>query len=120
MRAVLYTHDMEPITVIELEPWAWEFLREQGQVRLAVYRPACVRHDPDETPQPFDMSQWIVRITAEVLVRGQHSSLMLFTNDEEAALLLKSVFLPGQHREVQDREKSAFAQGFLHALNNLR
>ena len=44
---------------------------------------------------------------------------MLFTDDEEAALLLKSELLPGQHKDVQSRERSAFAQGFMDALNML-
>jgi hypothetical protein len=107
MRAVLYAHDMEPITVIELQPWAWQFLREQRSVRLAVQRPmvAWVDSETRNNPQPLDMSAWIVHITAEVLVRGRHTSLMLFTNDEEAALLLKSELLPGQHRDVREREK---------------
>lgn len=120
MRAVLYTHDMEPITVIEIQPWAWQYLREQGSVRLAVHRPAAAHYNPDAKNVPsLDMSRWIVYITAEVLVRGKHKSLMLFTHDEEAALLLKSELLPGQHRDVQDREKAAMAKGFMDALNML-
>jgi hypothetical protein len=111
---------MEPITVIELEPWAWQFLREQRSVRLAVHRQVSAHYDPDAENAPtFDMGKWIVHITAEVLVRGKHTSLMLFTNDEEAALLLKSELLPGQHRDVQDREKAAMAKGFMSALNML-
>jgi hypothetical protein len=111
---------MEPITVIELQPWAWQYLREQRSVRLAVHRPIAASCDPDAEDMPkFDMSMWIVHITAEVLVRGKHTSLMLFTHDEEAALLLKSELLPGQHRDVQDREKAAMAKGFMSALNML-
>lgn len=121
MRTVLYTEDFEPITVIELEPWAWDFLREHRSVRLAVHRPVDAYVNPDEENVPrYDMSSWIVHITAEVLVREKHTTLMLFTRDEEAALLLKSELLPGQHRDIQDREKSAFAKGLLFALNNLR
>lgn len=121
MRTVLYTEDFEPITVIELEPWAWDFLREHRSVRLAVHRPVSAYDSQGEEIDPrYDMHNWIVHITAEVLVRGKHTTLMLFTRDEEAALLLKSELLPGQHRDVQDREKSAFAKGFLSALNNLR
>lgn len=121
MRTVLYTEDFEPITVIELQPWAWDFLREHRSVRLAVFRPVEARANPDAENVPrHDMSSWIVHITADVLVRGKHTTMMLFTRDEKAALLLKSELLPGQHRDVQDREKTAFAKGFLHALNNLR
>lgn len=120
MRAVLYTHDMEPITVIDLQPWAWQFLHDQRSVRLAVQRPMAAHYDPDAENVPkLDMGMWIVNITAEVLVRGKHTSLMLFTHDEEAALLLKSELLPGQYRDAQDREKAAMAKGFMEALNML-
>lgn len=119
MRAVLYAHDMEPITVIHLESWAWEFLRDHGSVRLAVIPPAQAFFDPDAMSAPTRGTNWIVHITAELLVRGKHRSLMLFTNDEEAALLLKSELLPGQHKDVQNRERSAFARGFMDALNML-
>lgn len=121
MRAVLYAHDMEPITVIELQPWAWEFLRDQGQVRLAVHRRTDTQvFNPDADNAPISrMNDWIVTITAELLVRGSHRCLMLFTQDEEAALLLKSDLLPGQHRDAQSRDRVAFAKGFLGALNML-
>jgi hypothetical protein len=112
---------MEPITVIDLEPWAWEFLREHRSVRLAVIRQTEAFYNPDaeNAPRP-DMGHWIVNITAEVIRRGNHTSLMLFTNNEEAALLLKSDLLPGQYRADQERSREAFAKGFLSALNALR
>lgn len=116
MRAVLYTHDLEPITVLELKPWAWDFLERTGIVRLHVPMP------PANTPwsgPPVMEPLRIVTIQAERLCRGSQEHLMLFTRDEESALLLESAFLPGQHRRVQDRERMAFAQGFLHALDLL-
>ena len=116
MRAVLYTHDMEPITVLELKRWAWEFLERTGIVRLHVAEP------PLTTPwsgPPANGLFRIVTIKAERLRRGNQEHLMLFTSDEESALLLESAFLPGQHRWVQERERVAFAQGFLHALDML-
>ncbi|BAP80962.1 hypothetical protein MT1_3787 [Pseudomonas sp. MT-1] len=120
MRAVLYAEDMEPITVINIEPWAWQFLKEHRSVRLAVIPPASIMHDPyAEAILPRDIGSWIVNITAEVLVRGKQETLMLFTRDEEAALLLRSELLPGQIRDSREREKAAFARGFLGALNRL-
>lgn len=35
MRTVLYTEDMEPITVLELRDWHIRFLEHEGMVRLA-------------------------------------------------------------------------------------
>lgn len=57
-----------------------------------------------------------VRIIAEPVRRGSHGHLMLFTEDEENALLLKSAFLPGQRHEVLSERADAFAQGFMKAI----
>lgn len=118
MRAVLYADDFEPITVFELDPWAHQYLIEQGQVRLAVM-PRLVGIYNGEDDSRLEMHRWIVNITAESLIRKGRETLMLFTRDEEQALMLKAAFLPGQYQEVQDRESAAFAKGFLHALSGL-
>ena len=55
-------------------------------------------------------------ITVEKFVRRGQTHWMLFTNDEESAMLLKSAFLPGQQKEVQMREQQAFAKGFWSAI----
>jgi hypothetical protein len=75
--------------------------------------------DPDLSNTAIPDTSWFVEITAEVLRRGNHQTLMLFTRNEEAALLLKSDLLPGQQRDVQDREKQALVKGFMRALNAL-
>ena len=59
----------------------------------------------------------IVDIYAERLRRRDGETLMLFTNDEENALLLKSTFLAGQQSEINNIKKQAFGRGFLQALN---
>ena len=116
MRAVLYAEDFEPITVIELTPFAADHLQQRGMVRLAVQTPVQVSSTHTALS---DFSFRTVTIHAELLRRGKHTHLMLFTQDEESALLLKSAFLPGQHKDVQGREKQAFAQGFISALSRL-
>lgn len=111
-RAVLYTHDLEPITVLQLTPQARSYLLETGQVALAVREPFTWdgrEHAMCRT----------VRITAEVFCRRRQRSLMLFTEDEEAALLLQAAFLPGQQRELNERRDAAFARGFLAAIDAL-
>lgn len=118
MKAVLYANDFEPITVIQIEPWAYQFLIKTGNVRLAVHPRQIAMFDPQATPV-MEMNKYIVNITAERIRRGPHEALMLFTNDEEAALLLKAAFLPGQYFEVQERESDSFAKGLLHAINSL-
>lgn len=49
MRTVLYTFEFEPITVIELKPWAEQYLLAHSRVRLPVmvaptYEPSEVAH----------------------------------------------------------------------------
>jgi hypothetical protein len=64
-----------------------------------------------------------VEIRGEAIQCGQHRTLMLFTRNEEHALLLKSDLLPGQRRGAQHRERKAgakgFAEGFFAALDAL-
>ncbi len=66
----------------------------------------------------------VVTIRGEAIQRGQHRTLLLFTAQEEHALMLQADFLPGQRREVQGRERNAkrsgIADGFLTALDMLR
>lgn len=117
MRAVLYADDMEPITVVELPEFAEEYLAERGMVRLAVMRPP-EWVIPATQPPKFEKLT-TVTIVAERLVRNGRAHMMLFTRDEESALLLKCAFLPGQQAGLQEREREAFARGFLEALMKL-
>lgn len=115
MRAILYTHDMEPITALTIEGWMGEYLEKNGQVNLAVLEtPRFNAAPPDATvPQPLCRT---VCITAEVFrYRGQRH-LMLFTRDEESAMLLRSVFLPGQRLALREAEDKAMAEGMLRGL----
>jgi hypothetical protein len=109
---------MEQITVLEIPPTAWEYLREHGWAELVVHPAAENAYSPvAETPHASDISKRTVRITAGFIGRGTHQVLMLLTSNEEAALLLKSKLLTGLHRDTQLREKAAFAKGFQEALN---
>ena len=117
VRAVLYTFDFEPITVVELPPAARERLECEGELTLPVlemvpleFMRQADRINPAKTK--------MVRIFVEELRRGSHSHLMLFTPNDENALLLKSAFLPGQRKEVRDERAEAFVQGFMKALSS--
>lgn len=115
MRTVLYTHDLIPITVIDLPAGAMECIHERGSLVLQAVPPLQFRECRDEPPMRLNLPT--VRITAEPLWRGKAKAWMLFTSDEESALALKAAFLPGQQREVRDRERTAFVQGVLHAIS---
>lgn len=113
MRAVLYTHDMEPITVLHLDAFQEKFLRQNGSVNVEVLEPVNYRAPLDATTKVHFK---IVRITNERLIRRGREHMMLFTQNEEDAMLLRSVFLPGQQREVMMAEQEAFGRGILAAM----
>lgn len=117
MRAVLYAYDLEPITVLELTPLAWDFLVERGVVRLPVPPQPSLIPSHGSVPRSFELRT--VTIHAETFVRDRQRSLMLFTHDEETALLLKSALLPGQIKDHRDAERAAWARGFMAALDSL-
>lgn len=115
MRVVIYANDFEPITVIELSNFAYDHMVKYGFVRLAVMKPVSFVRPTDNLV--MDDQCWVVELIAERLIRGRHETLMIFTSDEEAALMLKSAFLPGQRASLQDRERDAFVKGFFKAIN---
>lgn len=115
MRVVLYADDMEPITVIDLPTLAEGYLNEHGIVRLAVQLPPMLSVLAAQQMPRFDDCK-TVTIFAERFVRHRREHMMLFTRDEESALLLKCAFLPGQQAGLQERERDAFARGFMNAL----
>jgi len=116
MRVVLYAHDFEPITVIELSTFVTDYLERYGRCSIAVPMPLLLDAMPSTT---IRQTYPRVDIIAERLRfhRGDH--LMLFTADEESALLLKSVFLPGQYRQLHSETRDAYARGFLAAITAL-
>jgi hypothetical protein len=116
MNAVLYTQDMQPITVIRLQPFLWDRLWRGEKVRMHVMPPMKMATVHDH----LNIKLRTVTIYGEKLCRRQAETLMLFTDDETDALLLKADFLQGQRREQQHRERTAYANGIIEALNALR
>jgi hypothetical protein len=115
MRRVLYTYDMEPITVVELGDWAEDYLKQIGRVSLCVWPPMNA-FALSEAANAIKFKAYQVNIVAERLICRGQEHLLLFTADEESALLLRAAFLPGQQAALQERERAAFANGFLEAL----
>lgn len=114
-RVVLYATDFEPITVINLQDWAWQYLHRYGSVNIEV------SHEPQCTPFNgiHDFTVSCIHIKAEKLIRGNYETLMLFTHDEVSALKLKAAFLPGQRSAIDDMKANAFAHGFMSAMQKL-
>ncbi|GAB3249122.1 hypothetical protein [Chitinimonas naiadis] len=115
MRAVLYTNDLEPITVVELSEFIWRMLEERGFARLAVPAPPFVIGPPTGSPDR-DAYARVVTLRALPAMHGNARTLLLVTGDDESALLLQAAFLPGQYGAVQERKATAFARGVFNAL----
>ena len=120
MRVVLYSdEDMEPITVFELSEFATDYLNQYKRVTLPVIAPmrASFISDEDQITNCDVLKQ--VNIYAETFIRKGQKYMMLFTQDEESALLLKSCFLPGQRSELNEEMANFYAKGVLYALGRL-
>lgn len=115
MRAIVFTQDFEPITAITLDRGMVEYLDKTRRLTLPVLEPLEIEGPPvDEVPYATFKT---VRLTAEPFWRqGERAGFFLFTVDEANAMLLQSVLLPGQQREVREREKTAMSKGVAAAL----
>lgn len=118
MRHVIYANDMEPLTVIELSDLAESYLWRWGYVVL--HLPVLNVTTLSQThPVQLDQGLKSVRLRAEVFHRHSSRHLIICTEDEESALLLKCVFLPGQYGGLHELERKAFAKGFINAWQRL-
>ena len=113
---VLYTKELEPITIFKMSPWLAEHITRHWSVSIAVTEPPIYtvsRAMDSMSPMAYK----IIRVDLETLCYSRGRERELFTtHDEEAAMLLKSVFLPGQLSDLQDERRKAFARGFLEGL----
>lgn len=111
-QAVIYTSDMEPITVINMKPWYWEFLYKHTMINLAIVDSPRVSYDADFI---YQQPRYIA-VYADMLYRHNEMFMLLRVEDEVTALLLEPGILPGQRRMFNEEKKKAFARGFLEAL----
>ncbi len=104
MNVVLYTRDMEPITVIDLPLWALEFAQRMGRVRI-------------EAADPVDMNQLMPGqrvdslrfhiVTLEfhrLLLSRDRESWIVTVDDDVLALKLRPSWLPGQRAKINQYE----------------
>ena len=89
-RAVLYSNDLEPLTVIELS--------ESDRAKLMDY--GCLLRETQSWPSR-GLAVDCIRIVAEKIVRGGRESFMLFTPDRGNAMRLPLTLLPGQQRAME-------------------
>jgi hypothetical protein len=105
---------MEPITVLELPAEHLKWARDNTFLTFAVHplplQPMWAELNGSAALQ---ISSRTVTIRGERFVRRGREHTFLFTNDEESALLLKSALLPGQRKDISQREREAFMDGFI-------
>jgi hypothetical protein len=97
MEIVLYTDDMEPITVIDI-PVEYHKLALNGRFVIPLIEPMSAVWDPDAMPAYLPMKT--VNVWAEQFTRQGRTHLFFFTHDEEFALALKAEMLAGQRKEL--------------------
>ncbi|KMO41158.1 hypothetical protein [Methylobacterium aquaticum] len=123
MRVVIYdAEDMEPITVIRLPDHMRGYLdeildgRRGPEITFPVQDPLRARDFlADVSSAPVQLR--VVRLKFEPIRKGRGLLMWLCTTrDGETALLLKSVFLPGQQRELNHQREDAFMAGLFAAL----
>ena len=90
MNVVIYSEDMEPITVLDLPMHVLDKAAVEGQVQLRV-RAKNTRYREDQT---------CVLKYVELLTRDGHFVSALTTEDEVAAMLAKPGWLPGQRGQL--------------------
>jgi hypothetical protein len=104
MNVVLYTTDLEPITILDLPVWLLEQLERQGAVRIAVLKPPRFVHSGESVT--FDMPETVTVYAERLRWRDNTTKLMLITPDDELALTLRPDWLPGQRAAVQGYQKA--------------
>jgi hypothetical protein len=108
MKAVIYTEDLLPITIIDLPPWAIEMLKAHQFIELPVLEKLSSIFHPDSEVKAVKIKRVLIR--AERFRKpcnpyrpGEYNeALMLFTKDEESAMKVRAAFLPGQEVFLRD------------------
>lgn len=103
MNTVIYTHDFEPITIIDVPVWLLDEIERQGTCRVTVAglvgNTQAGKLTPEESQQvPLDKI-----ITLELCkVRWRDGTLkpILLADNEELVLILKPEWLAGQRQEI--------------------
>ncbi len=120
MNVVLYTQDMEPITVIDLPRWALELAGAERYVNVA-----AVEEASPSTPGSIaetELSMHKVTLEFHVLrMPGGVKTWIVTTHDETLALRLRPSWLPGQRGAINQYERSirTLSEGLLAALSGL-
>ena len=116
MNIVLYTKDLEPITVLDMPMWLQEAIERQGAGRIAIKGKAKTEEDT-----ALALQEQPPTITVEVeYLRDEKGTIHRFfvTKDEELSLGIVPQYLPGQVQMHQHMVKVIQKQREL--LNKLK
>lgn len=118
MNVVLYTRDMEPITIIDLPLWALKHGERLGFVQIEHID--SVTMNRLEKGDPVIQGMVARRITLEFIpIRLQDKrSWLVMVDDEALALELLPGWLPGQRKSINayERSISSLAKALLETL----
>lgn len=110
MNVVIYTKDMEPITVIDLPPAMIRFGQERHFLRVPVQVPVPAYLPPGWSVDDAVVDSAVIRTVAlefsELRMPDGKTSCIVVTHDEEFALALRPAWLPGQRGAINDYERS--------------
>lgn len=104
MNVVLYTRDMEPITVFDLPMWALEFAQRMGRVRIDVADPVDMKQ-PMPGQRVDSLRFHIVTLEFHrLLLSRDRESWIVTVDDDVLALKLRPSWLPGQRAKINQYE----------------
>lgn len=119
MQIVLYTDDMEPITVLDL-PFSLACMEavaaRTNNIWLEVLMPlTALLHPmlPETTLRHKNVCIWWEKFS-----RQGRNHWFFFTRDEELAMLLRPSYLPGQREDIERMNRNFFAEGFALGLRS--
>lgn len=96
MNVVLYTNDMEPITVLDLPKWLLDKAEQEGRVRVAVQAPLGLKSSTEPINLKDHPNLETVVIHCERMEWRGETKTVLVTDDEVLAMQLRPAWLPGQ------------------------
>ncbi len=108
MNVVLYTWDMEPITIIDLPIWALQHGEKEGTVNVEVMEDiptAPYEIDPDTAPT-FFRARAVCLEFHRLYMPGGRTSWLITVHDDVLALKLRPAWLPGQRAKINDYERT--------------
>ena len=110
MNIVLYSHDFEPITVLNLPMWLLDKIETEGYVKVAVPKRLDIKNIAESAAsgRPIEELYDTITIIGTRLYWRDGTPRTVYTTtakDEELALILKPECLPGQRMQIKNYQE---------------